>query len=309
MDYPLPIGAVPGSHKNKTFSVEEFLGMERQYVKYIGYAIGFVFCPFICPEIDYAIFKSNQSDQYRRAINMNNWKNLISNKYVREYTKLTISASDTSNNKKIQIRQPTCQKGHIPEGQPLSEITTTTAATPTTTATTATATGTTTKAVTATTSTESSNINSSTVTSATLFASLSVGINNPSLPSSFKARRSKRSKAATLLFTGFTESLTVKFLSAVHLGLKITTKKWLDASIKDGKLLDPNEFPLVDEIVEREQMFNLRDSLEEARSNSERITLEQIVRSAGGQMMKKIKELDHSNSCNLVIIDPINQVE
>ncbi|KAI7850632.1 hypothetical protein BDC45DRAFT_242526 [Circinella umbellata] len=56
MDYPLPIGAVPGSH-NKTFSIEGFLGMERQSVKYAGHAIGFVFCPFICPEVNYAIFK------------------------------------------------------------------------------------------------------------------------------------------------------------------------------------------------------------------------------------------------------------
>ena len=77
--------------------------------------------------------------------------------------------------------------------------------------------------------------------------------------------------------------------------------------------MDPDEFPLVDEIVEREHMFNLRDSLEEARksrqatdppskvgtlfqgykfyflgSNSERITLEQIVRLAGGQVSRNI---------------------
>ncbi|KAI7850631.1 hypothetical protein BDC45DRAFT_539110 [Circinella umbellata] len=264
-------------------------------------------------------------------------KNLISNKYVREYIKLTISAFDTSDNKTIQTRQPTQQKRHIPEEQPLSAITTT--------ATTTTATGTTTKAATATKSTRSSNIKLSTVTSATLLASHSVSINNLSLPSSFKARRSKRSKAPTLLFTGFTESLTgikkeiqrlnftltedvynathfitdgnilrtVKFLSAVNLGLKITTKKWLEASIKDRMLLDPDEFPLVDEIVEREQMFIFEIALKKLilffRIKQRKKHLGTDYKSAGGHMMKKIKELNHSNSCNLVIIDPINQAE
>ncbi|KAG2224844.1 hypothetical protein INT45_008026 [Circinella minor] len=118
---------------------------------------------------------------------------------------------------------------------------------------------------------------------------------------------------ATHLVTNGNILRTVKFLSAVSLNLKITTKKWLDASIEDGKLLDPDEYPLVDEIVEREQMFNFRDSLEEARkdrqatyppsktgtllqsykfyfsgSKSEIITLEQIVRSAGGQVIKDL---------------------
>ncbi|KAG2224843.1 hypothetical protein INT45_008025 [Circinella minor] len=192
LSFFLPIGAVPGSH-NKNFIIEGFLRMERQYVKYVEHVIGFVFCPFICPEVDYAIFKSelhvfgrllynnwiiHQQSCQEKYINFQetqispgaiidttivnrwykknekspkcvkhskkNWKNLISNKYVREYTKLTISVSDTSDNKTIQTKrptqqptQPTQQKKHITEGQPLSAITTT--------ATTTTGTGTTTK--------------------------------------------------------------------------------------------------------------------------------------------------------------------
>ena len=102
---------------------------------------------------------------------------------------------------------------------------------------------------------------------------------------------------------------TANFISAVNLGLKITTKQWLDKSIKAGNLLGVDEFLLVDDTSENEQGFNLQTSLEEARKgrqatdppsetgtlfqgykfyfsgpNNERIMLEQIVRSAGGQV-------------------------
>ena len=52
---------------------------------------------------------------------------------------------------------------------------------------------------------------------------------------------------------------TANFISAVNLGLKITTKQWLDESIKAGNLLG------VDETSENEPGFNLQTSLEEAR--------------------------------------------
>ncbi|KAI7853964.1 hypothetical protein BDC45DRAFT_569512 [Circinella umbellata] len=163
---------------------------------------------------------------------------------------------------------------------------------------------------------------------------------------------SKSTEKPVLLFTGFTDKLTkekreirklgvtltedvykathlvangkilrtAKFLSAVNLGLKITTKEWLDASIKGGDLLDAEEFPLVDEANEKELGCNLRESLEKVRkgrqatdppskkgtlfqgykfyflgSTKETIQLEQIVESGGGQVVYSVDHLDESN--------------
>ena len=125
---------------------------------------------------------------------------------------------------------------------------------------------------------------------------------------------------------------TAKFLSAVNLGLKITTREWLDASIKAGDLLEADEFPLVDEAHEKELGCNLRESLERARkgrqatdppskkgtlfqgykfyflgSSKETSQLEQIVESAGGQV-STIKRMGYQDiilkevKCNIKIL-------